>query len=241
MIQVQGKQAVKNVPGEFKTKSVEATRNWPAAHQKIQMAATGGSMGAIIRNVITFYEMRAEALSVLVANSQKALRESELDKKRKADEQAEKLENFVKDLSIDVNNMLTRFWFQKEHKQRKNEPMTDDETRALADFVSFVKTLTKSVRSLLRRFQKGSGRPFEEKLDKEIEEIETDVKRRLKEFDEVLEETLTEESGTLKKRLSEYVGNMVGGAAKAFKGSIFGAAKLKRAGKSITDRLTKAG
>lgn len=155
-------------------------------------------MRAIICNIITFYEMRAKALSVFVANTQKILKESE--RKGKADEQAEKIENFVKNLSIEVNNMLTRFYFQKEHEQ-----MTDDQRKALVDFVNFVETLTKSVQSLLRRYQK--TQTFEEKLDKEMKELETQVKQRLKEFDEALSET----SDTLTNRLSKHVCDIAAG------------------------------
>lgn len=146
--------------------------------------------------------MRAKALSILVANSEKALEESGIDRERKAkaNERATKLENFVRGLIRDVNNMLTRFWFQKERKQ-----MTEVQTKYLADFVNFTKTLVKDVRSLLTRFQSVRGQTFEEKLDREIEEIETQAKKRLKEFDE----TLNGRSHTLKKRLSKYVGNVL--------------------------------
>lgn len=153
--------------------------------------------------------MRAKALSILVANSEKAL--NELDRKRKAHQQAEKLENFVKDVAIDLDNMLTRFYFQKERRQ-----MTDAQTKTLEDFVNFTKTLTKKVRSLLTPFQK--SQTFEERLDRETKEIEIQVKQRLKEFDEVLSET----SDTLKGRLIRYASNIVSGLARSFKGKSFG-------------------
>jgi len=142
--------------------------------------------------------MRAKALSVFVANTQKILKESE--RKGKADDQAEKMENFVKNLTMEVNNMLARFYFQKEHEQ-----MTDDQRKALVDFVNFVKTLIKSVQSLLRRYQK--SQTFEEKLDKEIKELEDHVKQKLKEFDEALSET----SDTLTNHLSKYVCDIAAG------------------------------
>ncbi len=155
-------------------------------------------MRAVIYKIISFYEMRAKALGVLVANAQKALKESE--RKRKADEQAEKIENFVKEITTEVNNMVTRIYFQKERKQ-----MTDDQTKVSVDFVNFVKTLTKNVQSLLRRFQ--NSRTFEEKIDKEMKELETHVRRRLKEFDEVLQET----PDTMTNRLNKYAGNIAAG------------------------------
>lgn len=155
-------------------------------------------MRAIIYKIMCFYEMRAKALTVLVANTQKVLKEGE--RKRKADDQAEKIENFVKDITMEVNNMLTRFYFRKERKQ-----MTDAQTKALVDFVNFVKTLTRNVQSLLRRFQK--SRTFEEKIDREMKELETHVRQRLKEFDEVLSET----SDTLTNRLNKYAGDIAAG------------------------------
>lgn len=154
--------------------------------------------------------MRAEALGILVANTQKAL--EELNRERKADEQAERVDNFVKHLTTDVNNMLTRFYF---HKERKN--MTDEQTRALVDFVNFVKNLTRNVQSLLARFQKTNGQRFEEKLDKEIKELEAHVKQRLKEYDEVLSGTCD----TLKYRLSKYVGNKIETISKFFRRKSF--------------------
>lgn len=130
-------------------------------------------MIGFIDNIVTFYEMRAKALDVLVTNTQKALKEFVPDKERKANEQAEKLEDFVRGLIRDINNMLTRFWFQKERKQ-----MTDEQANSLVDFLNFTKTLTKEIRSLLTRFQR--SQTFEEELDKEIKDIETHVKQRLK-------------------------------------------------------------
>lgn len=129
--------------------------------------------------------MQTEALRVLVANTQKALDQSE--KERKANEQAQRVENFLKDLTKDLNNMLTRFYFLKERKKRKREQMTDSQVKALAEFAIFAKTLTKHVYSLLNRFQ--AKDTFEEKIDKEIKELEVIVKQRLKEFDKALDET----------------------------------------------------
>jgi hypothetical protein len=56
-------------------------------------------MRGIIDNVIAPYEMRAEVLGVLVANIEEALREAEsaADRESKADEQAKKLEDLLKD------------------------------------------------------------------------------------------------------------------------------------------------
>lgn len=160
-------------------------------------------MRGVIDNIISFYEMRAKALAVLVANTQKVLKETE--RKEKTEEQAKKIENFVKDITMRINNMLTKFYFLKERKNRKQEQMTNAQTRALVDFVNFVKTLTKNVQSLLRRFQ--NSQTFEEKLDKEMKEIESHVRRRLKEFDEVLQET----PDTLTNRLNKYAGDIAAG------------------------------
>ena len=109
------------------------------------------------------------------------------EKERKANEQAQRVENFLKDLTKDLNNMLTRFYFLKERKKRKREQMTDSQVKAMVEFAIFVKTLTKHVYSLLNRFQ--AEDTFEEKIDKEIKELEVIVKQRLKEFDKALDET----------------------------------------------------
>lgn len=163
-------------------------------------------MRGIIDNIIAPYEMRAEVMGVLVANTEEALRESAADREGRAGEQAEKLENFVKGLTMEVNNMLTRFWFQKERKDRKNESMTDEQVKNLADFVNFTNTLTENVHSLQRQLDGIRSRTFEQKLDKEIEQIQASLKEKLKEFDEALDETRAGRGNTLKKRLKQYVG-----------------------------------
>ena len=173
-------------------------------------------MRGIINNIITFYGIQAKALSILVANTQKAL--EEVDGKRKADQQAEKVENFVKGLTMDVNDMLTRFCFHKERKQ-----MTNAQTTALADFAAFVKILAKQVCSLLTRFEK--SQTFGEKIDKEMKELETQVKVRLKEYDEVLRGT----SDTLKDRLNKYVSNKVKSIKKFFRVKSVGLEKAEKA------------
>jgi len=165
-------------------------------------------MKGLIDKVVTVYEMRANAMSVLMANTQKALEQSE--KERKANEQAERIENFVKDLTTDLNNMLTRFWFQDERNR-----LTDDQANSIADFVNFVKSLTRNVDSLLTRFQK--GQTFEEKIDREIKELKVHVKQRLKEFDEAL----SGHSNTHRKLLCKYVGKIAGGVAGFFRDKNF--------------------
>ena len=144
--------------------------------------------------------MQAKALGVLVANTQKALEQSE--NQRKANEQIQRVENFVKDLTMDLNNMLAKFYFLKDHKNRKQEQMTDSQVKAVTEFAVFVKTLTKKVCSLLNRL--GESRTFEEKIDKEIRELDAGIGQKLKEFDKALEET----PDTLSIRLGKYANTM---------------------------------
>ena len=157
-------------------------------------------MRGIINNIINFYQMQAKALGVLVANTAKALEQSE--KERKANEQMQRLENFVKDLAMNLNNMLTKFHFLKERKTRKQERLTEAQTKAAAEFAIFVKSLTKNVSSLLNRSQQ--GQTFEEKSDKEMRELEANVGWRLKEFDKALDET----NETLTTRLVKFARNI---------------------------------
>lgn len=159
-------------------------------------------MKGIINNIITFYSVQAKALSILIANTQKALEQSE--KERKANEQIQRVENFVKDLTMNLNSMLTRFYYLKERKNRKQEQMTDSQAKAVAEFAIFVKTLTKNVCSLLKRFQK--SQTFEEKIDKKIRELEVEVGQKLGEFDKALDET----TSTLTIRLIKLAQNIIG-------------------------------
>ena len=175
-------------------------------------------MKAIIDNIMTSYELRARALSILVANTQEALKE--LDGERKADEQAERIENFVKGLATDINDMIMRFYFLKEHNH-----MDREQRRSLVDFFNFVRTLTHDVRSLLACFQEVGDKTFEEQLDREIEGIEADVKQRLKEYDEVLNGP----NHTLKDRLTKYLGNKVESINKFLKGRRLGPEETQQA------------
>ena len=164
-------------------------------------------MRGIIDNIIAPYEMRADVLGVLVANIEDALRaESAADREGKGDEQAKKLEDLLKDLTMNVNSMLTRFWFQKERHDRKNESMSDEQVKNIANFAGFTKTLTGNVRSLQRQLDGINGRTFEQNLDEKIEQIEKGVKKKLKEFDEALKETRPAMVNTWKKRLKQYAG-----------------------------------
>jgi DNA anti-recombination protein RmuC len=163
-------------------------------------------MRGIIDNVIAPYEMRAEVLGVLVANIEEALRGSAADRESKGDEQAKKLEDRLTDLTMDVNSMLTRFWFQKERHDRKNESMSDEQVKNIADFAGFTKTLTENVRSLQRQLNGINGQTFEQKLDGEIKQIERGAKKKLKEFDAALRETRAGPGNNWKKRLKQYAG-----------------------------------
>lgn len=186
-------------------------------------------MTGIIHNIIAFYEMRAKALSVLVTNTQRALEEFGPDREGKANEQSEKLQNFVKALTSDVNDTFTRFWFHKERKQRNHRQMTDDEVNSLADFANFVKTLTKDVRSLLTRFQEARDQTLEKEFDKELEQMQTTVKERLKEFDKVLTGT----SDNFRIPLSKSVGDLLSCVRKPLKRTSFSdAVNVKVAGSS---------
>ncbi len=163
-------------------------------------------MSGIIHNIMTFYEMRAKALGILVANTEKALEESASE--RIPEEQAAMLERFVQDLARDVNDMTTRFWFLKEREQ-----MSDYQTGKMTDFVDFTKTLSRDVRSLLSRFQEAHDRTFEEQLDKEIKRVESQMKRRLREFDSAFNET----NNTVKSSVSKFVCGTLGSVGKLLK------------------------
>lgn len=130
--------------------------------------------------------MRAEEMGILVANTQKALGQFAPDGWKTTSEQIERLDNRVKDLTREVSDMLTRFWFVKERKQKKNESMTRDQIKSLVDFATFAKTFAKDVRALLNSFEKKRGQTFEKEFDKEVKRMETYVKDRLKQFDKTL-------------------------------------------------------
>jgi hypothetical protein len=172
--------------------------------------------------------MQAKTLNVLLANTQKALERSE--KERKANEQIQRIEGFVKGLIMNLNNMLTRFYFFKDRKNRRQEQMTDKQVKAITEFTVFVKALTKNVCSLLKRFQESQS--FEEKIDKEIMELEAGIGQRLKEFDKALDET----NGSLTTRLIKFAQNITGSFVKVLQ---VRSSVLTVAGGRRTDKLLK--
>jgi len=181
-------------------------------------------MKGIIDNIITFYSIQGKALSILIANTQKALDQSE--KERKANEQMQRVENFVKDLTMSLNNMLTKFHFLKDRKSRKQERLSEEQTKAAAEFAIFVKNLTENARSsLLNRSQQSQS--FAEKIDKEIRELEAGVGWRLRAFDKALDET--NETPTL---LVKFARNITSGVSSVLQacGSIFSVKNRRKSG-----------
>jgi archaellum component FlaC len=158
--------------------------------------------------------MQAKVLGVLVANTQKTLEQSE--KERKANEQIQRVENFVRDLT----NMLARFYFLKDRKNRKQEQMTDSQVKAMTEFAIFVKTLTKKVCSLLNRLQESPT--FEEEIEKEIRKLETGIGQKLKEFDRALDET----NGTLTIHSIKFARDVAGSFTNQL-GNLFGRSSKK--------------
>jgi hypothetical protein len=165
-------------------------------------------MKGIINNIINFYDTETKILDVLITNTQKALEESE--KERKANEQAERVKSFVKELTMDLNNMVTKFYWFKERKKRQHKEMTGDQVNAMVDFAHFVKSLTRKAGFVLEYFQKSPT--FAEKVDRDMKELEAHIKAQLKKFDEVLEET----PDTLAVRLSKYANALSGPVWKFF-------------------------
>jgi hypothetical protein len=151
--------------------------------------------------------MRSETLGVVIENTEKALVETE--RERKASEKTEKLRSFVKNMIWDVNNMLTRFYSRKERKAKKCQRLSDEEANALVDFANFTKVLAVSVSSWLSRLRENET--FEEKIDEEVKHLETYVKKRIKQFDEVLEDALSGRCRMFIKRLVKRVGNVISG------------------------------
>jgi hypothetical protein len=185
-------------------------------------------MRGIINNIINFYQIQAEALNVLVINTQKALEQS--DRERKANEQAQRVENFVRNLIMDLNSMFMKFYFFKDRKNKRYEPMTDRQANVIAEFAIFAKTLTKRVRPLLNRFQQ--DRNFEEKIDKEIRELETSVRRKLRKFDKALDET----KAALPTRLIQFARNITGGFGNLFQARSFVAVVNRRKSDKISKK-----
>jgi hypothetical protein len=173
-------------------------------------------MTAIIDNIMTFYTMRADMLGTLVGNTERVLGERGCGAGERTDKQKERLDNCVKGIAKDVSDMLTRFWFLKEHKQRHREPMTSVQTQSLADFADFTRTLAKDIRLLVTRFQNTHGHRSEKKLHAELEQLETYVQKRLKAFDKAL----TSKSAPAERRLSKSFGSVFGHIAKPLTGRL---------------------
>jgi hypothetical protein len=173
-------------------------------------------MKAIIDNIMTFYDMRADMLGTVVANTEKALKEHGSGAEENTDKQQERLDNFVRGIAKDVSDMLTRFWFLKEHKRSNREPLTSNQAKSVADFADFARTLAKDVRSLVTRFQNARGHRSEKNFDRELRQIEAYVKKRLKAFDEAL----TSDSAPAERHLSKSFGSVLSHIAKPLTGRL---------------------
>ncbi len=131
---------------------------------------------------------------------------NDFNRGKKAGKQAERVKNFVKDLIMDLNNMLTKFYWLKERKQKRHEEMTPDPVNGMVNFTHFVKFLTEKVHSVLGYFQKSPT--FAEKIDGEMKDSEARIKAEIKKNNEVLEElpdTLAIRTGKYANTLSEAI------------------------------------
>jgi len=81
------------------------------------------------------------------------------------------------------HNMLAKFNFLKERKNRKQGQLTGSPVKAVTRFAIFVKALARKVCSLFNRLWE--NHTFEEKLDKEIMELEACIGRKLKKVQDV--------------------------------------------------------
>jgi len=177
-------------------------------------------MTGTINNIINFYQMQAETLGVLVANTQKALEQSE--KERKADRQMQRVENFVKEWTMDLNNMLTRFYWLRERKGRQGKEITSDQANAMVEFALWVKSLIKTVQPVLEYFRKSPT--FAERVDRDIKELEVHIKAQLKKFNEIIDET----PDTLTIRLNKYAKTLSERVWKIFTNGGFSILKSKQ-------------
>ena len=142
--------------------------------------------------------MQAKALGVLVANTQRALNDNE---------QAERVKSFEKDLIMDLNNILTKFYWLKERKQRHHEEVTSEQVNTMVDFAYWVESLTGKVGFVSEYFQKSPT--FAEKVDKDMQELEAYIKANLKKFDQALEETQDNLTTHLNKYASRFISNVL--------------------------------
>jgi deoxyribodipyrimidine photolyase len=156
--------------------------------------------------------MQAAVMSILMTNIQKALHESAPYEQVIASPQDKRLNEFSKSVTTAVSDMLTRFWFQIEHKQREHKPMSDDEIKNVKDFVGFVSTLTENMRSLPNHIQSVDNQTFEAEFEKQLQEVEACTKKRLQEFNEALDGT----SKGLKSRFAKSLRSVLKHVGKPF-------------------------
>ena len=143
----------------------------------------------VIDRIISFSQMQAAVMSILMTNTQKVLHEFAPYEEDLAGPNDERMNKFSKSVTTAISDMLTRFWFQIERKQREHKPMSDNEIRNVRDFVSFVRTLTGNMRSLPNHFQSVDSLTFEAEFERKLQEVEAYTNKRLQEFDEALDGT----------------------------------------------------
>jgi hypothetical protein len=174
-------------------------------------------MKNIINNIINYYQMQAKALDVLVTNTQKALEQSGKDKKE--NEQIRRTGNFVRHLTTNLNNTLTKLYRLRERKRAWYGKITSDQVNATTDSAQAVKSLIPKKQPSSEHFQKSLT--FEEKINKDIKELDTCIKAKMEKFDEALEETQDDLTNHLKK----YASSLINGIPSFFRSRYIGIIK----------------
>ena len=132
------------------------------------------------------------------------------------------MENFAKDLIMNMNNILTKFYRLKERKQKRQEDMSPEQVNGTVNFMHFVNSLSKKVHLVSRYLRKSPT--FAEKIDREMKGMEIRIKADSKKFNKVLDET----PDTLAIRFGKYANTLLETIREFFTRHRFGILKPKQ-------------
>lgn len=143
-------------------------------------------MKKIGEEIIASYDMRVKAVGELVTDTHKTLDGFAADRKKMGKQQAKDLAAFLNGLSKNVRNLLKEAQGMVGEFEKNRQKISKEQAKSLEDFVN---TLTNNINSMLSTFEKNHtkmSKELKQKLAKEIQDIQAQAERILKEADHLV-------------------------------------------------------
>jgi ABC-type transporter Mla subunit MlaD len=137
-------------------------------------------MKKLTESIMVSSDVRLKSVGELVSNTHKTLKGFSTDRKKMAAQQTRDLANFMNGLSKNVQGLLKSARDMVEQFRKDNTQMSNEQAKRLA---AYINDLVAGVGTMLDRFQKDhkhTSKELRDKLTGEINQIQKDVERILK-------------------------------------------------------------